>query len=110
MVMAMRVPGSKRSEDCLPGMEMTVLALANLPHGGVIHHADRFRGDLDREMEVPEQPAEPRRLLRRVAERHFQHRLRLLFDRVNGRTALMEDVAILERMLQIEPEVHSILG
>src|SRR3954469_17203464 len=60
VVLAMTVTMSRpqRREDLLHGVELQVLALADLTHRRVIDDAHRLRRDLNREVQISKQPAE----------------------------------------------------
>src|SRR4051812_45918884 len=99
---AMAGSARERCKDLLAGFESQLLALTNLQHRGVVHHAQGVVRDLDREMKIAKEPAQPRGARRRLAQRELEHRLRLLLDHINGRGGLMEHVAMLQRKFKIE--------
>ena len=97
-------------EDAENFGKMDMLAEKHLAQGGVIGDADYIAGDLDGEMEIANEPAEARGLMPVQRKRNFQDRLGLLLDHVASLVVFEEDLAIVERMLQVEAELRAING
>lgn len=97
-------------ENSVPCLKRDVLAFEHLPNSRIVGRADHAVGDLDRKMEVAEQPAGARpafRIVRR--QRDFQHRLRPLANRIARVCLHVKNGAIPKRLREIEPKLRAIL-
>src|SRR4051812_20380720 len=84
---SMMMSATERLEDAFAGGERDVLAREKLPQRGIVGHAHDGVGDLKREMEVADDPAEARGGGGISIERDFKDGFVFLRDDVNTRVA-----------------------
>jgi hypothetical protein len=89
--------------------ESDMLAIKELAKRGVISHADDAAGQLERKVEIANEPAEPG-AFQRGGKRYLKDRFRLLRDDISGVSIMEECDAIVQRLVEIKAEFAPILG
>ena len=97
----------RRLKHLLYPVVMNVLALEHLLHRQIVlnQHAGRTEGRL--EMQIPDHPTNPGRLLR-LPNRHQKTGLGALFDDICLRLRGMDTIAMMERLADIKTKIRAI--
>lgn len=86
-----------------------MLALQHLPHSGIIRHVNHITIEIEREMKIANEPADPRTFAGR-GEGYLKYRLRPLRDHISSTIDVKKRDAIVKRLVEIKSKLAPILG